>query len=211
VLLPEAHTLGIFLAAAVALTLTPGPDMLYVASRSLGQGRVAGVVSALGVISGTFAHLGAAALGLSQLFRYSPLAYDLVRYAGAAFLLYLAWRAVRGGDDLGAPHERDRARAGKIYAQGLLTNLLNPKVALFYIGFLPQFVDPGRGSVALQVLILGSMLNGFGLLVKLTVALTAGGLGDWLRAHPRFRRAQAWMTASILAALALRIALPERR
>jgi threonine/homoserine/homoserine lactone efflux protein len=210
-LLPEIHVLGIFLAAAVALTLTPGPDMLYVASRSLGQGRVAGVLSAFGVIAGTFVHLGAAAVGLSQLFRYSPLAYDVVRYAGAAFLFYLAWRVLTGGDELGAPRQRRLAGPAKVFFQGMLTNLLNPKVALFYLSFLPQFVDPARGSVALQIVLLGSMLNGFGLLVKLTVALTAGGLGDWLRAHPRMQRAQRWLTASILAGLALRVALPDRR
>ena len=210
-LLPESSVLFVFLVAVVALTVTPGPDMLYVASRSLGQGRIAGVLSAVGVISGTFIHLAAAAVGLSQLFRYSPLAYDILRYAGAAFLLYLAWRALSGGDDLGAARGRKPAGPGKIFLQGLLTNVLNPKVALFYISFLPQFVDPERGSVALQILILGSILNGLGLVVKLTVALTAGGLGDWMRAHPRLRKVQAWVTASILAALALRIALPERR
>jgi threonine/homoserine/homoserine lactone efflux protein len=210
-LLPESSVFAVFLVAVLALTVTPGPDMLYVASRSLGQGRFAGVLSAVGVISGTFIHLAAAAVGLSQLFRYSPLAYDIVRYAGAAFLLFLAWRALRGGDDLGVAGGRKPAGPGKIFLQGMLTNVLNPKVALFYISFLPQFVDPARGSVALQILILGSILNGMGLLVKLTVALTAGGLGDWLRAHPRFRKMQAWLTASILAALALRIALPERR
>ena len=210
-LLPEPAVLAVFLAAVLALTVTPGPDMLYVASRSLGQGRIAGVLSAVGVITGTFIHLAAAAVGLSQLFRYSPLAYDLLRYAGAAFLLYLAWRALAGGDDLGTASGRKPAGSGKIFLQGILTNVLNPKVALFYISFLPQFVDPERGSVALQILVLGSILNGLGLAVKLTVAMTADGLGDWMRAHPRFRKVQAWVTASILAALALRITLPERR
>ena len=163
------------------------------------------------MIGGAFVHLGAAAVGLSELFRYSPIAYDAVRYAGAAFLLYLAWRVLTGGDDLGAPRRRRLAGPAKVFLQGVLTNLLNPKVALFYLSFLPQFVDPARGSVALQIVILGCMLNGLGLIVKLGVALTAGGLGNWLRAHPRLQRAQRWLTASILAALALRVALPERR
>lgn len=210
-MLPEPPVLAIFLTAVVTLTLTPGPDMLYVASRSLGQGRAAGVLSAFGVIAGTFVHLGAAAVGLSELFKYSPVAYDVVRYAGAAFLLYLAWRVLTGGDDLATARRQRLAGPAKVFFQGVLTNLLNPKVALFYLSFLPQFVDPARGSVALQIVVLGSMLNGLGLIVKLGVALTAGGLGDWLRAHPRLRRAQRWLTASILAALALRVALPERR
>jgi threonine/homoserine/homoserine lactone efflux protein len=185
--------------------------MIYVASRALGQGRAAGVLSTFGVITGTFVHLGLAALGLSELFRHSPLAYDLVRYLGAAYLLYLAWRVASSHDDPGFTAARgDRAGRTRIYLQGLTTNLLNPKVALFYLSFLPQFVDPERGSVALQVLLLGSCLNGFGLLVKLSVALTAGGLGDWLRRHPRVQRVQAWVTASILAGLAFRIALPEK-
>jgi threonine/homoserine/homoserine lactone efflux protein len=201
----------VFLAAVVTLTITPGPDMIYVASRALGQGRAAGVLSAFGVISGTFVHLGLAAVGLSELFRHSPLAYDLVRYLGAAYLLWLAWRVARAHGEGGFAAARGGAGRARIYLQGLTTNLLNPKVGLFYLSFLPQFVDPERGSVALQVLLLGSCLNGFGLLVKTGVALTAGGLGDWLRQHPRVQRIQAWFTASILAALALRIALPENR
>ena len=211
-MLPDGPVFAVFLAAVVTLTITPGPDMIYVASRALGQGRAAGVLSTFGVITGTFVHLGLAALGLAELFRHSPLAYDLVRYLGAAYLLYLAWQVARARDDPGFSAARgNRVGRARIYLQGLTTNLLNPKVALFYLSFLPQFVDPERGSVALQVLLLGSCLNGFGLLVKLTVALTAGGLGDWLRRHPRVRRVQAWVTASILAGLALRIALPEGR
>ncbi len=211
-MLPDAPVFAVFLAAVVALTITPGPDMIYVASRALGQGRAAGVLSTFGVITGTFVHLGLAALGLAELFRYAPWAYDLVRYLGAAYLLYLAWRVASARDGPGFTAARgSRAGRARIYLQGLTTNLLNPKVALFYLSFLPQFVDPERGSVALQVLLLGACLNGFGLLVKLTVALTAGGLGDWLCRHPRVQRAQAWVTAAILAGLALRIALPEHR
>lgn len=210
-MLPDPAVFTVFLIAAATLALTPGPDMIYVASRSIGQGRGAGVLSALGVITGTFVHLGAAAVGLSELFRHSPLAYDALRYAGAAFLLYLAWKAVTGSGGLTAARRHAAAGAGRIYAQGLLTNLLNPKVALFYISFLPQFVDPERGAVAFQVLILGSILNLMGLMVKLGVALGAGGLGNWLKRHPRFQVAQRWITASVLAGLALRIALPERR
>ncbi|RMD62293.1 MAG: LysE family translocator [Alphaproteobacteria bacterium] len=209
-LLPPAPVFAVFLAAVVALTLTPGPDMLYVMARSLAQGRKAGALSACGVISGAFVHLAAAAIGLSALFRHSPLAFDLVRYAGAAFLLYLAWRAVRGGDNLTTPVQQRRSGPLAIYAQGLATNLLNPKVALFYLSFLPQFVDPARGSVVLQIVLLGSMLNLLGLAVKLGVAMGAGGLGGWLKRHPRFRRIQRWASAGILATLALRIVVPGR-
>lgn len=209
-MLPDAATMTVFLATVVALTLTPGPDMLYVASRSLGQGRAAGVLSAFGVITGACLHLGAAALGLSELFRYSPLAYDTLRYAGAAFLLYLAWRTLRSGD-LTLASGRPASGRRRVYLEGVLTNLLNPKVALFYISFLPLFVDPARGPVAWQILILGSFLNGLGLLVKVGVALTAGGLGNWVKTHPGFQKIQRWVTASILAGLALRVALPENR
>ena len=128
-----------FFAAVVVLTITPGPDMIYVASRALGQGRAAGVLSAFGVIAGTFVHLGLAAVGLSELFRHSPLAYDLLRYLGAAYLLYLAWRVARTRDEPGFTAARgDRAGRARIFLQGLTTNLLNPKVALFYLSFLPQ-------------------------------------------------------------------------
>lgn len=209
-MLPDPHVLSVFLAAVIVIAVSPGPDMLYVMSRSIGQGRAAGVLSALGVIFGAFVHLTAAALGLSELFRHSPLAFEVVRYTGAAFLLYLAWRALRSGDEM-AVSARRHAGPAKVFLQGMLTNLLNPKVALFYLSFLPQFVDPARGSVAMQVLVLGSMLNLLGLAVKVTVALTAGGLGNWLRRRPRLQRIQRWATASILAALALRIALPDKR
>ena len=210
-MLPDPPVLAVFLVAALTLALTPGPDMLYVASRSLGQGRMAGLLSAFGVITGTFVHLGAAAVGLAELFRLWPLAYELLRILGAAYLLYLAWRVLRGREDLSAVSGRDTVGRRRVFLQGLMTNLLNPKVGLFYVTFLPQFVDPGRGSIALQVLILGGFLNGVGLAILTTVALSAGGLGDWLRRHPRVQRGQRWLTAGLLAGLALRVALPERR
>ena len=209
----DAPVFAVFLAAVVTLTVTPVPDMIYVASRALGQGRAAGMLSTFGVIAGTFVHLGLAALGLAELFRYAPWAFDLVRYLGAAYLLYLAWRVARGHDEVGFTAARGgkagRAGRARIFFQGLTTNLLNPKVALFYLSILPQFVDPDRGSVALQIVLLGSCLNGFGLLVKLTVALTAGGLGDWLRRHPRVQRIQAWALESVPTALRPKAGLRE--
>ena len=130
---------------------------------------------------------------------------------GAAYLLYLAWQVLHGREELRAVSGRDAVGLRRVFLQGLLTNLLNPKVGLFYLTFLPQFVDPGRGSIALQVLILGGFLNCVGLATLTAVALSAGGLGDWLRRHPRVQRGQRWLTAGLLAGLALRVALPERR
>lgn len=142
-MLPDAPVFAVFLAAVVALTITPGPDMIYVASRALGQGRAAGVLSAFGVITGTFVHLGLAALGLAELFRYAPWAYDLVRYLGAAYLLYLAWRVASARDDPGFTAARgSRAGRARSYLQGLTTNPLDPEVALFYL--IPTGLDAGR-------------------------------------------------------------------
>jgi len=139
-MLPDAPVFAVFLAAVVALTITPGPDMIYVASRALGQGRAAGVLSAFGVITGTFVHLGLAALGLAELFRYAPWAYDLVRYLGAAYLLYLAWRVASARDDPGFTAARgSRAGRARSYLQGLTTNPLDPEVALFYRNCSPRW------------------------------------------------------------------------
>ncbi len=129
-MLPDAPVLAVFLVAVLTLALTPGPDMLYVASRSLGQGRMAGLLSAFGVITGTFVHLGAAAVGLAELFRHWPLAYELLRALGAACLLYLAWRVLRGREDPSAVSGRGAVGRRRVFFQGLMTNLHNPKVGL---------------------------------------------------------------------------------
>jgi threonine/homoserine/homoserine lactone efflux protein len=207
----DLPTLGIFLAATLALNITPGPDMLYVIARGVSQGRAAGIVSALGIGGGTFVHTFVVAAGLSTLLASMPIVFDLVRYAGAAYLLYLGIRAllVKGENnaDKQVPHES----LWRIFRQGVITNVLNPKVALFFLAFLPQFVDPAQGAVGWQMAFLGLLFNISGTSVNAVVGLLSGSLGDRLRGHRGFWRAQRYITGTIFIGLAARLALGERR
>ena len=151
--------MALFMAAVLALNLTPGPDMLFCFANGVSQGRVVGAVAALGIGAGTLVHTAAAALGLAGLLLASPLAFDIVRYAGAAYLVWLAWKTLRAAP-LGASGAALAPRSlWRVFAQGAVTNVLNPKVALFFLAFLPQFVDPNAGPVALQVFVLGMLIN----------------------------------------------------
>jgi len=176
----DASALAAFIGAGLLLNITPGPDVLYIVGRSLSQGRMAGVVSALGISAGCLVHVAAAALGLSTLLLAVPLAYDLVRYAGAVYLVWLGVRALMSRS--GAPAVQDMARVSRwaIFRQGMVTNALNPKVALFFLAFLPQFTDASRGPLALQFVALGLLFIANGLVVCLGYALAASWAGGWL-------------------------------
>jgi threonine/homoserine/homoserine lactone efflux protein len=218
--------------AGLALNLTPGPDMLYVAARGAAEGRRAGVVSALGIGAGTLVHITALALGLSALLAAVPLAYDAVRYAGAAYLVYLGGRALLArpaaatatdapslGTTASAATTRTTeplppGRLAAIFRQGVLTNVLNPKVALFFLAFLPQFVDPARGSAVAQTVFLGLLFDCSGTIVNVAVALFASGARHrWLGRGGSARGAGALqrVTGAIFVALGVRIALAARR
>ena len=208
-------TLLLFSGAALALIVTPGPDMLFIASRSATEGRSAGFASLAGILAGTYCHALAAALGLSQLFVVLPLAYDIVRFAGAAYLLYLAWKTLGGPRhvemDPNVPaHGRIRAPLWRVFRQGLLTNVLNPKVALFVLALFPQFIDPNSGSIALQIMLLATVLNAIGLIVNGVVVLTASALRTRLAAGGRRSRLPQYILASVFAGLAVRLAITER-
>src|SRR6266568_2241209 len=190
----DLTTLGLFLLATITLNLTPGPDMLYVIARSVGQGRKAGVVSALGIGAGTLVHMFAVALGLATLLRSVPVAYDMVKYIGAAYLLYLGVRMFLSKESTEGQTRLRKEGHKRIFAQGVVTNVLNPKVALFFLAFLPQFVDPQRGPVFWQVIFLGLMFDTSGTLVNTTVALLSGSVGNRLRGNPRLGRLQRWFT-----------------
>ena len=195
-----------FFLATLALNLAPGPDMTYVAARSLGQGRRAGLISALGISAGCLVHIVAASAGVAVLLRAWPRAYSLIRLAGAAYLLYLGismWRSAGRGESLQAIAP---ATDGEIFRQGAITNILNPKVAMFFLAFLPQFIDPARGPAGLQTLALGLLFNVSGTLVNAAVAWLAGSARTLLESRSRrawFQRA----SAAILTALGLRLAL----
>jgi threonine/homoserine/homoserine lactone efflux protein len=201
-----------FLVAAFMLNIAPGPDMLYVLGRSLGQGRKAGVVSSLGIFVGCLVHVAAAALGVAALLRSSSIAFNIVRYAGAAYLLYLGVRVLLSKTSALATADAapQPDRLGRIFYQGVITNVLNPKVAMFFLAFLPQFVNASHGSVAAQTLILGLIFNTGGTLVNLFVACAAGLVGDYLRGKPRVARIQNWLTGTIFIGLGLRLGLARR-
>ena len=195
-----------FFIATLALNLAPGPDMTYVVARSLGQGRRAGLVSALGISAGCVAHIVAASAGVAVLLRAWPGAYAVIRFAGAAYLLYLGitmWRSAGRGETVRAIAP---ATDGEIFRQGAITNILNPKVAMFFLAFLPQFIDPARGPAGLQTLALGLLFNLSGTLVNAAVAWLAGSARTLLES----RGGRVWfqrVSAAILTTLGLRLAL----
>jgi threonine/homoserine/homoserine lactone efflux protein len=210
--MPDFQTLMLFSIACLALTATPGPDMLLVASRSVSQGRSAGFASLAGIQAGTYIHALAMALGLSQLFLIVPLAYDIVRYVGAAYLLYLAIQVFRssGQSALSAP-DVQRYAVTDMFWQGMLTNLLNPKMVLFVLALFPQFVRPEAGSIAVQILVLATVLNFIGLLVNGIVIVMASRMGLMFAGRGRFRRASQLFLGTVFAGLAVRLALEDRR
>jgi threonine/homoserine/homoserine lactone efflux protein len=208
--MPDLTTLLLFATACVALTATPGPDMLLIASRSVSQGHRSGFVTLAGIQTGTYIHAAATALGLSQLFVLVPAAYDVVRWAGAAYLLYLAWVTLTSA---GTGLQTARAATGvplaRIFRQGLATNLLNPKMALFVLALFPQFVNPA-GSVGLQIMVLATILNLIGLVVNGAVILAASRLGNYVASAGRLARLPRYFLSAVFAGLAFRLALASR-
>ncbi|WP_353474096.1 LysE family translocator [Salipiger sp. H15] len=211
--MPDLSTLLIFAAAALALAATPGPDMLLIASRSAAQGRAAGFATWAGIAVGTYCHALAAALGLSQLFVAVPTAYDIVRYAGAAYLLYLAWTAfrARAQSDDPAPVRRRSQSARGLFRQGLLTNLLNPKMAIFVLALFPQFVAPQSGSVAVQIMVLATILNVVGFFVNGAVVIAASRVSGALAKSGRRTRLSQYVLGTVFAGLAARLAFDAQR
>ena len=209
--MPTVETIILFMAAALALNVTPGPSILYVMSRSVGQGRTAGLVSALGLGTGSLIHAGAAALGLSVILAYSPLAYTVVKYLGAGYLVYLGVRILLVRDRQLSTAGLARASLTCFFWQGVVTELLNPKIVLFFMSFLPQFVDPARGSVAGQTLFLGLLFHVTGVPINMLVAVVGGGIASWLSQNPVFERIRNGLAGGVLIGLGVRLALSERR
>jgi len=205
-LLPDFSMLAVFLVATIALNLSPGPDMLYVISRSLGQGRRAGIVSALGIGAGTLVHTFVTAIGLSAVLLSAPIAFEVIRYVGAAYLAFLGVRMLLGSRS-GASNPSSEAiapsRLGAVFRQGVFTNVLNPKVALFFLAFLPQFVDPSKGTVALQIILLGLVFDASGTSWNILIATLAGHASDRLKGRSGFSFAQKALPGVILLALAI--------
>lgn len=200
--MPEPSTLALFALSALALVAIPGPNLIYIVTRSIDQGRRAGFASALGVESATLVHVAAAAAGLSAALASSATAFSVIKYAGAAYLLYLGVRTLvaRGAPSHG--DTRPPAPAGRVAAEGFVVNLLNPKVALFFLAFLPQFVDPDTGAAWAQVLVLGGVLVLIGLTIDLVYAVAADSIGAWVRGSARLERRRRYATGGVYIALA---------
>ena len=208
----ELATLLTFALAALALAVTPGPDMLMVLTRSVAQGRLAGIVSTIGISLGCYVHAVIAGLSLSGVLVLAPYAFDAIRWLGAAYLLWLGWQALRGSGGLQMPQPAaPRLAPWAVLRQGFLCNVLNPKVALFFLALFPQFMEPDPDTALLQALVLASILNVAGCLVLVPVALLASRFGDWLRLRPAFLKWQNRLLGLVFAGLALRLVFDSRK
>ena len=208
--MPDTSLL-LFMLATVTLNVTPGPDMLYVIARSVGQGRPAGIVSAFGIAGGCIVHTLAVAFGLAGIMLAVPVAYEIVRYGGAAYLVYLGLRTLLNRREATAEAAIKPDGLRTIFLQGVLTNVLNPKVALFFLAFLPQFVDASRGSVAAQIIFLGVLFITSGTIVNVAVALAASYTGGRLRNRLGSPAVFRWITGGVFLGLGIRLAMLERR
>lgn len=201
----------LFTASAFALNLTPGPDMLFTTASGLKQGPQAGVVAALGIFTGCLVHVLFAIIGVTAIFKTSALAFDILRYIGAAYLLWIGFRSFRAeAADLSRPHVK-AASLFTVYRRGMLTNIFNPKVAIFFIAFLPQFVNIAHGSIALQIFILGFMVNLTGLICNGAVGIFSGGAGRMLLQKPKAAKWISRISGSIFIGIGLRLAFMERQ
>lgn len=202
-----AHLLA-FALISLGMVLTPGPNMIYLISRSISQGRTAGMISLLGVACGFLFYMVSAAFGITALLMAVPFAYDVLRIGGALYLFWLAWNSVRpGGRSPFQVRTLPQDSPRRLFTMGLVTNLLNPKVAMIYLSLLPQFVDPERGHILGQSLILGATQIVISLSVNALIACLAGSIAGFLQGRPRWLTVQRWFMGTVLGGLAVRMAV----
>lgn len=201
IVIPGAANLSLFASAALALLLIPGPSVLYVVGRSLAQGRGAGLVSIVGIHLATLVHIAAAALGLSAVLAASALAFGIVKYAGAAYLIWLGLRKIFGPAEPMAMVDMPAHGHGRLLRDGFIVNLLNPKTALFFLAFLPQFVEPERGHVAMQMVALGFIFAALGMITDSCYALAAGSARHWLKSSNAFVKSERYVTGALFIGL----------
>ena len=205
-----AETLALFFAASVALGVAPGPDNIFVLTQSALHGRLAGVLVTLGLCTGLIGHTAAVALGVAAVFQTSALAFTALKLVGAAYLVYLAWGAFRAGATELSTADAPTLVGRQLYVRGVIMNITNPKVAVFFLAFLPQFADPAAGSLTVQMLLFGLVFIVATLLVFGAVAWTAGFLGEWLRGSARAQVVMNRVAGTVFLALAVRLAVSER-
>jgi len=204
---PEWSSLGLFMIAALVLLLTPGPAVLYIVSRSIDQGRRAGLVSVLGVHVGTLAHIFAAAVGISAVLAASATAFSVVTYLGAAYLIFIGVRRLLDRAPLGAATPGEPKRLRRAFLDGVIVNVLNPKTGLFFLAFLPQFVTVSRGHVGEQIVVLGVVFVLLGAITDSLYAIGAGTAAQWLRGRPRFLGSERWISGGLYIGLGVAAAL----
>lgn len=210
--MPEITGLLGFAAISLGMVLTPGPNMIYLISRSICQGRVAGLISLGGVALGFVVYMLCAALGITALVMAVPYAYDALRFAGAFYLLYLAWQAIRpGGRSAFQVRDLPKDSPRRLFLMGFVTNLLNPKIAIMYLSLLPQFIDAGNGSILGQSIILGLTQILISVSVNAGIAIAAGSIAQFLIRRPGWAVVQRWLMGTVLAGLAVRIMTEGRR
>jgi len=207
----ELSRLYFFMGAALALLLVPGPAVLYITARSASQGRMAGLVSVLAIETANFLQAAAAALGLSAILLSSALAFDVVKYLGAAYLIYLGIRKLFSSNESVENEEVKRESLARIYWQGFAVNILNPKTALFFFAFLPQFVDPAKGNVIGQNLLLGAIFVGMAIITDSLFALIASSLAEKLTGNKRFQKGQRYFAGLVYVGLGITTALTGTR
>ncbi len=201
---------ALFIAVSWALILSPGPDMIYVITRGMAHGRRAGVLSAIGVVCGILVHTTAAALGLTLILQTSAFAFLFVKFVGAVYLLYLGIKSWRDKSTFQLQTTVPVARSSTLFWQGVLSNVLNPKIAIFFLAFLPQFVDQGSAHITWQMVILGLTFAGFGLCFLLVVGYSSGTIGKWLAFRPQYAQFFQRVAGGILIGLSIRLALTEK-
>jgi threonine/homoserine/homoserine lactone efflux protein len=202
--MPDASTFALFVVAALVLLVVPGPSVLYIVARSIEGGRTAGLVSVLGVQTGAMVHIAFATVGLSAILASSAVAFSIVKWLGAAYLVWLGLRRIFGRDEEEGEATVEPASLSRVFSQGVIVNTLNPKTALFFLAFLPQFVDPARGAAWTQILLLGATFVILALCSDGLYALLSGTAGGWLRRRMKgatFRRGQRFASGGILIAL----------
>jgi threonine/homoserine/homoserine lactone efflux protein len=208
--MPETGNILLFIIAGLTLNVTPGPDMMFIITRSVSEGSRSGIVSAFGIAAGSIIHTLAAAFGLSTLLLAVPTAYEIIKYAGAAYLLYLGFKILVNRQNQEVCSELKPVKMRSVFFQAMLTNIFNPKVALFFIAFLPQFVNTGS-DITFQLIFLGLLFNLNGTIINIIAAVTSGRLGKMIKTKLNNSSVFKWITASVFIGLGIRLALLERK
>jgi threonine/homoserine/homoserine lactone efflux protein len=204
------ETVSAFFLASTLLALAPGPDNVFVLTQSALHGKLSGLVVMLGLCTGLLVHTGAVAFGVAVIFQASAIAFTLLKLIGAGYLLYLAWQVLRASPEHIHLQGNPQKSLGKLYRRGIIMNVTNPKVSIFFLAFLPQFANPERGSISLQMVALGGIFIMATILVFGTVALVGGALGDWLNRSMRAQRFVNWVAGAVFVGLALKLVSTEK-